>query len=74
MSPDDIGELANGAIPFFGGIYTTLLGFRVIGKMPGESLQYDQWLAGHERRFKLQGPLLMVFGIFLAVRGIALRS
>ena len=74
MSPEAIGELVNGAIPFLGGIYITLLGFRKVGKRPGEDLRYDEWHARFETTYKVLGPLLVVFGLFLAVRGLILFS
>jgi hypothetical protein len=70
MRPEAIAGLVEGAIPFFGGIYATLLGHRIVGKKPGEDLRYDQW---HERfgpMFRILGPFMVIFGIFLAIKGI----
>jgi hypothetical protein len=66
MRPEFIGELFNAAIPFFGGIYATLLGFRVVGKKPGASPKYDEWHSRFGSLLKLLGPLLVLFGLFLA--------
>lgn len=51
-----MGALVNVAIPFCVGVYCLLIGFRVIGKKPGEDPKFDAW---HAR-----------FGIFLKVAGL----
>lgn len=43
MSPKEVAALVNGAIPFFGGIYATMLAYRFLGKQPGQSPQFDEW-------------------------------
>jgi hypothetical protein len=70
MAPEMIGALVDAAIPFFGGTYVTLLAYRVLGKKPGESLRYDEWHAKHAGKLKVLGPLVALFGVFLAVRGV----
>ena len=64
MSPDLIGNLVSSAIPLFGGIYVTLLGYRVVGMKPGMSLKSDEWHARFGRMFQIFGPLMIVFGLF----------
>jgi len=70
MQAETIGALVNGAIPILGGLYVTLLGFRVVGKKPGESLQYDEWHRKHGGKLKVLGPLVALFGLFFTVLGI----
>jgi hypothetical protein len=70
MRPEVVGSLVEGAIPFFGGIYATLLAYRVLGKKPGESPRYDEWHAKSARTLKVLGPLVALFGVYLAVKGI----
>ncbi|HEY4261419.1 MAG TPA: hypothetical protein VGM98_14725 [Schlesneria sp.] len=62
MNPDFFGELINGAIPLFGGIYLTLLGFRKTGKQPGVSPSFDEWHRRYGRLLKVIGPALIMFG------------
>jgi hypothetical protein len=71
MRPEVIGQLVNGAIPFFGGIYVILLGFRVVGKKPGASLRYDEWHNRFGGTLKVCGPVIVLFGLFLWITGIA---
>jgi hypothetical protein len=74
MRPEVVGELVNGAIPFFGGLYATLLGYRLVGKPRGVDFKYDQW---HERfgsMLRILGPVLILFGLFLAISGIVRAS
>lgn len=71
MNPDAIASIVNGAIPFFAGLYLTLMSYRIVGKKPGESQQFDAFHAKHSHRMKYLGPLMMIFDVFLAVMGIA---
>jgi hypothetical protein len=70
MRPEVVGALVNGAIPFFGGIYATLLAYGVLGKKPGQSPRYDEWHRKYAGMLKVLGPLVTLFGVFLAVQGI----
>ena len=70
MRPEVIAAIVDGGIPFLGGIYATLMGFRVIGKRPGESVKYDQWYERFGTTFKVLGPLLIAFGLIQMARGI----
>ena len=70
MRPETVAALVNGAIPFLGGIYATLIAYRVLGKKPGQSPRYDEWHGKYAGMLKVLGPLMIVFGVFLAVQGI----
>jgi hypothetical protein len=70
MRPEVVGALVNGAIPFLGGIYATLIAYRVLGKKPGQSLQYDEWHLKYGGMLKVLGPLVTLFGVYLAVEAI----
>jgi hypothetical protein len=70
MRPEHIGVLVEGVIPFLGGIYATLLGFRVVGPKPGVNPRTDDWHRRWGRFMRLGGPLIVVFGFFLWVKGI----
>lgn len=64
------GKVGNGAIGFFLGTCLALLGFRVIGKRPGVSAQYDDW---HRRRgwyLKWAGPLFALYGLVIMITSI----
>jgi len=65
-----VGDLVNGAIPFFGGIYATLLGFRVLGKKPGANPKYDEWHNRFGGLLKVLGPFLVLFGLFLGFKSV----
>lgn len=71
MQPELVGALVDGAVPFFAGIYATLLGFRVVGKRPGANLKYDEWHHRFGRHARLVGPCLVSYGLFLWITGIA---
>jgi hypothetical protein len=70
MRSEMVGHLIDGAIPFFGGIYATLLGFRVLGKKSGVNPKYDQWHKRLGGLLKVLGPSLVLFGLFLGFRGV----
>lgn len=74
MRAEAIATIIESTIPIAGGLYGTLLGFRVVGKKPFESLEYDRW---HERfgpMFRVLGPLVILFGVFQLVLGLARAS
>jgi hypothetical protein len=70
MRPEVVGALVEGAIPFFFGIYATLLAYRIVGKKPGESPRYDEYHAKHVGKLKVLGPLVALFGVFMAFQNI----
>jgi hypothetical protein len=63
MQSEGVGELVNGAIPFFFGIYCTLLGRRLIGKKLGEDPRWDEWHNRFGGLMRVVGPTLIVFGL-----------
>jgi hypothetical protein len=64
-----MGALINAAIPFFVGIYCLLVGFRVVGKKPGEDPKFDAWFARFGIFFKIAGPILMALAVFYLAIG-----
>jgi hypothetical protein len=42
MIADLIGYLVDTGIPLVGGLYSTMPGYRWVGKKPGESERYDE--------------------------------
>ncbi len=38
-----MGSVVDALIPFCGGVYCLLVGFRVLGKKPGEDAKFDAW-------------------------------
>jgi len=71
MNKDLIPALIDGAIPFFGGLYMTLLAFRWIGPKAGENSAYDRRYA-IIHRLEWGGPFLMALGVLLVVKDVAL--
>jgi hypothetical protein len=71
MRPEALAALVEGAIPVFGGVYAALLGFRVIGKKPGQDARYDERLGKYGGLLKIGGPLLAFYGVFFALYGLA---
>jgi hypothetical protein len=69
MPPWFLGVFVNGLIPFLGGVYATLLAFRVIGSKPGVNPKSDEWHRRWGRFMRVAGPLLVLFGVFLWVTG-----
>jgi hypothetical protein len=58
-----MGALVNAAIPFGVGIYCLLVGFRVVGKKPGEDPKFDAMLAKFGLFFRLAGAVLIVLAV-----------
>jgi hypothetical protein len=54
------------AVLFGGGLYAVLLGFRVVGRRPGQNLAYDRCHGRYATTFKVSGALMMAVGIVLA--------
>ncbi|MEA2592952.1 MAG: hypothetical protein QOD62_2783 [Actinomycetota bacterium] len=65
-----VGGMVDAAIPLLGGIYATLLGFRKIGKRPGESINCDLWHQRWDKTFRFFGPILVMFGVYLGTKSI----
>jgi hypothetical protein len=64
------GVLVNGAIPLLGGVYATLLAFRLVGPKPGVNPTQDEWHRRWGGIMRVGGPLLVVFAVFLWVKGV----
>lgn len=71
MDLDTIGALLESAIPLLGGVYGSLIGFRKLGKRPGEDEKLDAWHAKHGKVLRWLGPLVALFGVVLAVQAVA---
>lgn len=64
-----MGALVNAAIPFFVGVFVLLVGFRVVGKKPGEDPKFDEWHARSGVFLKVAGPILIVLAIIFLLGG-----
>jgi hypothetical protein len=73
MNPRIVAGLVDALIPTLGGVYATLLGYRIVGKKPGESFDYDRWHERYGTMLRRFGPLIIVLGIFLAVKSVVLH-
>ncbi len=49
------------------GIYLTLLGYRMVGKRPGEDLLYDQKMEKACPKLKIFGPIIVGGGILIGI-------
>jgi hypothetical protein len=61
MSSVLIGKLVVRLTGVLLGIYFTLVGFRVVGKKPGESIKYDEWYRRFGKLLKIVGPFIILF-------------
>ncbi len=68
MTSLQMGQLVNGVIPFLGGIYAALLGFRVLGKKNGVNERYDEWHRKYAKFLKVLGPILSLWGLLEVLR------
>jgi hypothetical protein len=59
--------LYEAGIPLLGGLYATLLGFRVVGKKPGADPKFDELHRQKLEWLKWGGPLVMAIGVALGV-------
>jgi hypothetical protein len=65
---DPMGSIVDALIPFCGGVYCLLVGFRVVGKKPGEDAKFDAWHAKFGTVLKVCGVVLFVVaGFYLIV-------
>jgi hypothetical protein len=64
----------DGAIPFLGGVFVTLMAFRVIGPKPGVNPKQDEWHRRWGGFMRVGGPMLVVFAVFLWVKGSVTHS
>ncbi len=58
--------MLDGLIMAVAGLLAALLGFRVLGAVPGESRAWDRWHDRFGKLLKTVGPLLVVIGLALA--------
>src|SRR5262249_50681648 len=70
MAPELVEGLAQGAIPLLAGLYLTLVAYRVVGKKPGVSVEYDALHARHGKLLKIFSPLLFMVGAYFCVSGV----
>lgn len=63
-------SLIDGVIPFVGGLYFSLLAFRVIGKKPGESAKWDEWHRRYGVLMRVLAPLSCLFGLFVIAQNL----
>ncbi|WP_169978185.1 hypothetical protein [Tautonia rosea] len=66
-NPDLFAVIVEATIPIVAGVFATLLGHRVIGKTPGTDFRWDAWHQQYGMVFKVLGPFMVLFGIFLAI-------
>lgn len=71
MTAETIATLVDSGIPLLGGLYGTLLGFRVIGKAAGEDPKYDAWHERFGQHLKWLGPLILIFGVVQLLVGLS---
>ncbi len=68
------GVLVEGAIPFVGGVFATLLALRVVGPKPGVNPKQDDWHRRWGGFMRVCGPLLVLFAVFLWVKGFVYHT
>jgi hypothetical protein len=73
MDPKIFASVVEGGIPFSGGLFGTLLAYRVIGKKLGEDASYDELHQKYWTWFRWGGPLLMAFGVFQVIAGVLMH-
>jgi hypothetical protein len=49
------------------GLYSTLLGYRLLGRKPGENLKYDLYMQKYGNLFKIGGLATMTLGLAEAI-------
>lgn len=64
----EIYDSLGGLIPLLGGIYCTLLGFRILPKKPKNPEKHELWYGKFGKFMKLAGPFLIVYGILLLLK------
>ena len=64
-----MANLINAAIPFLGGVYCLLVGFRVVGPKPGVNPKHDAMMVKFGAFFKVAGPVLMLVGVVYFIIG-----
>jgi hypothetical protein len=74
MSPELVGALGDAAISFCIGVFVALVGYRVVGKRPGEDARYDEWHRRWGWLFRIVGPLLMAVAVGRAVLRVGVSA
>ncbi|MGE5192643.1 MAG: hypothetical protein ACM3U2_09085 [Deltaproteobacteria bacterium] len=69
--PGVLGRLVNAAIPLLAGAYAILLGARAVGPRRGASEKFDQWHTRYGSTMLLLGPLVCLYGLYLAFSSVA---
>lgn len=67
MSSQLIANLLDNLISILGGTLATLYGFRILGATEGTNPRWDQWYNGYGKHLKWLGPLVIAFGIGMAL-------
>ncbi len=67
MEPKLTGKLIDVAIWLVVGGYSTLLGFRIVGKKPGEIAKYDAWWNKFGKHLRWAGPLAIGLNLFSTI-------
>ena len=67
MTPQQIGALVDGGIPFALGVFTYLQGYRVIGKPAGADPKWDDWHSRYGKLMRIAGPFLILFGLWQGI-------
>lgn len=70
MRPEAVGEFVNAAMMFTIGLSVTLVGYRVLGKKPGQNFQNDEWHRKYGKGFQVTGPLLALCGLALMLKAV----
>jgi len=71
MRPELIAGIFAVVVPLFGGLYATLLGFRLIGPRPGVSPKYEDLYNRRGKYLKAFGPILILFGLYSTINDIS---
>lgn len=66
MDSRTVAALVEAAIPVLGGLYATLMGFRVVGARSGDP-KYEAWHARIGRHLKWLGPAVMGSGVLFFI-------
>jgi hypothetical protein len=63
MSSETIAQYIETVVMMGAGLWIWAIGFRLIGKKPGESIKYDAWHDRYGRFFRYGGPIVMLSGM-----------
>jgi hypothetical protein len=71
MNAHVFATLIEAVISIGGGLYATLLGFRLVGKPPGVDPNYDARIQKVSGILRICGPLVILFGIGMALHNLS---